>query len=434
MLARRKTNIGLISTSLLGIVLAATPGAARADWIVETIDSEGDVGTYTSLAVDADGNPHVAYYDQSLARVKYAKRVAGLWQAESISDLPGCFPALALDTQGRPHISWNRWAWHAEPVMYTHWDGSQWLTQELPYGVCPGRNNHTSLALTSAGVPHLAAVPTGAETWTDQLWYVTWNGSAWSGTQLTTGGAESGRATITLDTNDHPRIVWPCYYGGPAYLQYFWSDGSGWSSEWISDAVLPGSVWEPAAFALETDGTPQVTFLNTAWALMHGRRVGGAWQFDQVLSTVVHSWNALGLDANGSPHIACYDNTHLRYARQTSGAWCAQKAIAGVYYYPSIAIDPNGNPHIAYYDTVNQDLKHAWWDSSVYSGDMNCSGCVGFEDINPFVKYVSNLDAWQAAYPGCPAENGDIDGDGLHAGNGYPFDDINAFVRLLSGV
>ena len=51
-----------------------------------------------------------------------------------------------------------------------------------------------------------------------------------------------------------------------------------------------------------------------------------------------------------------------------------------------------------------------------------------FGDINPFVLYLTNFAAWQAAYPGCPPENGDINGDGL-----YPdFGDINPFVALLT--
>ena len=62
-------------------------------------------------------------------------------------------------------------------------------------------------------------------------------------------------------------------------------------------------------------------------------------------------------------------------------------------------------------------------------GDLNCDGTVDFADINPFVLYLSNYSAWQAAYAGCPPENGDINNDGT-----YPsFGDINPFVALLSG-
>jgi hypothetical protein len=67
--------------------------------------------------------------------------------------------------------------------------------------------------------------------------------------------------------------------------------------------------------------------------------------------------------------------------------------------------------------------------SSLHVGDLNCDGSVNFGDINPFVLYLSNFTAWQAAYTNCDARNGDINGDGT-----YPsFGDINPFVALLTG-
>ena len=64
------------------------------------------------------------------------------------------------------------------------------------------------------------------------------------------------------------------------------------------------------------------------------------------------------------------------------------------------------------------------------AGDMNCDGQIDFGDINPFVLYLSNNSAWQAAYPGCNVVNGDINGDGTYGGGS--FGDINPFVALLS--
>jgi hypothetical protein len=68
---------------------------------------------------------------------------------------------------------------------------------------------------------------------------------------------------------------------------------------------------------------------------------------------------------------------------------------------------------------------------AVLIGDLNCNGEIGFDDINPFVLYLSNFNAWQAAYQSCPPQNGDINGDGTY-GQGS-FGDINPFVALLSG-
>ncbi len=61
-------------------------------------------------------------------------------------------------------------------------------------------------------------------------------------------------------------------------------------------------------------------------------------------------------------------------------------------------------------------------------GDVNCDGNVGFADINPFVLALTNLPAYEAAYPGCPLEHRDINANGT-----FGFDDLNPFVALLTG-
>ncbi len=61
-------------------------------------------------------------------------------------------------------------------------------------------------------------------------------------------------------------------------------------------------------------------------------------------------------------------------------------------------------------------------------GDLNCDGEVGFGDINAFVLALSNPQAYETLYPGCPQANRDINANGV-----FGFDDINPFVQLLTG-
>jgi len=41
-------------------------------WEISTVDSEGDVGLFTSLAIDSLDLPHISYYDKTLGELKYA--------------------------------------------------------------------------------------------------------------------------------------------------------------------------------------------------------------------------------------------------------------------------------------------------------------------------------------------------------------------------
>jgi hypothetical protein len=73
----------------------------------------------------------------------------------------------------------------------------------------------------------------------------------------------------------------------------------------------------------------------------------------------------------------------------------------------------------------------ARWACERCIGDLNCDGFIDFGDINPFVLCLSNFDGWQTTFPGCPPENGDINGDGTYGQESLG--DINPFVPLLIG-
>jgi hypothetical protein len=63
------------------------------------------VGTFISLELDEQDNPHIGYYDETANVIKYARKLDGSWLIEVVAfdsyDL-----SLALDQQGRPHFSY----------------------------------------------------------------------------------------------------------------------------------------------------------------------------------------------------------------------------------------------------------------------------------------------------------------------------------------
>jgi hypothetical protein len=59
-------------------------------------------------------------------------------------------------------------------------------------------------------------------------------------------------------------------------------------------------------------------------------------------------------------------------------------------------------------------------------GDLDCSGGVDFNDIDPFVTALISRDDYESQYPDCNWLNGDIDENGA-----VDFNDIDAFVECL---
>jgi hypothetical protein len=63
------------------------------------VDTGGDVGMYTAIAVDSADNPHISYFDITNTDLKYAKRTLSCWQTETIDKggVVGYYPSIAID-------------------------------------------------------------------------------------------------------------------------------------------------------------------------------------------------------------------------------------------------------------------------------------------------------------------------------------------------
>jgi hypothetical protein len=98
-------------------------------WFVEVVDSVGHVGITPSIVVDAACNPHVAYSGDPAGgtdhELRYAFRSFSGWHIETVDTVgsTGGYSSISLDTQGRPHISYFegnngdvKYAWKSESI------------------------------------------------------------------------------------------------------------------------------------------------------------------------------------------------------------------------------------------------------------------------------------------------------------------------------
>jgi hypothetical protein len=129
------------------------------------------------------------------------------------SDLIASFSthrALALDSQARPHIVWHNTT--TQDIQYMYWNGSAWTGFAGPnFDIVSNTAFETcgpSLALDSQDRPHVAwmqmsGASCGSSVDPIEIHYRTWNGSAWTG-QL---GSDDNVSNTPLIDSQRPMIA-----------------------------------------------------------------------------------------------------------------------------------------------------------------------------------------------------------------------------------
>ncbi len=104
-------------------------------WTTQVVDTQGDVGKWTSIAV-CGNSPHISYYDATNLCLKYAHFENGSWEIEVVdSPKVGEYTSIALDTNGLPCISYydggSEWLKFARLLIRPEVDSTSPLHNEV---------------------------------------------------------------------------------------------------------------------------------------------------------------------------------------------------------------------------------------------------------------------------------------------------------------
>ena len=335
----------------------------RGVWHIVAVDTAGDVGRDTSLAV-VNGNPAISYCDTTNGNLKYVR---------------------ATDT-----------------------GGSSWGTpQTVDSAGDVGR--YTSLTVVN-GNPAISY----RDSTNDDLKYV-WasdpGGSAWGTPLIVDGTGSAGYYTSLAVVNGNPAIsYWDWANDDLKYVRATDAGGSSWDTPVIVDGV--GYVGWYTSLAV-VDGNPAISYCDSINGYLKYVRAsdanGASWGAPIAVDSAVVLASHTSLEVvNGNPAISYCDNINddLRYVRATDAdgsAWGTPLIVdstGNVGWHTSLTV-VSGNPAISYRDSTNYNLKYVRAsdpDGSVWHTPLivDCTGDVGINNSlavvngDPAISYFDN--------------------------------------------
>jgi hypothetical protein len=129
-------------------------------WTTEVVDATGPPNTngfpdrLTSIAIDSQGNPHIAYYDNAHGKLRYASKAGNTWTKTTVDAAGnvGGYVSLQLDATDQPFISY--YDVDQQDLKFAHLAQGLWRVLRVDSVGDVGR--WSSLRLGPEGDPYIA--------------------------------------------------------------------------------------------------------------------------------------------------------------------------------------------------------------------------------------------------------------------------------------
>jgi hypothetical protein len=299
----------------------ATWNSVDPDWVLETV-AEGDGLGYLSNSVELDpgANPHISYYDSTSKDLMYAVMEDENWTFETVDSEGdvGKFSSLALTSNSLARIAyWD--ATNMDLKCAAKTPSGSWLIMTVD---SEGRvGEYPSLTLRPNGVPCISY----EDQTNGDLKFAEWVGGSWSIETVDTPGwdeTDVGYQSSIAYFNRFPHISYFDYTNGD--LKYAKKVQGVWNIEVVD---RPGVVGAYTSILLDKSGKPHISYYSfTNGELKYAKKVGGTWNIELVNGHTGFNfgvWSSMAFLSNGRPIITYFEDVadEIWYAYRTGSGW-----------------------------------------------------------------------------------------------------------------
>jgi hypothetical protein len=338
-----------LSSIILGLCLESFAG-----WQIETVDSEGDLGRSSSIALDSSDHPHISYYDNTSRILKYASFDGSNWEVSIVDSSvdAGWNNSIALDGNDIPYIAYYDNTNHYLKCAYL--DGSNWNITTVDGSFYVGSYN--SIAFDNFNLPHIVY----SDDYQHKIKYASFDGFDWQLSYVDYSNYSGIYCSLAFGSNNIPQICFYNYSDDDLYYSLY--NGSYWQTSIIDS---DGNVGSNCSIDIDSADHPHVAYHDTTNSdLKYASFNGSGWS-----TTTVDSYGSCGLypdlalDSNDNPHISYCSGMDLLYAYKNGiAAWQLSVVdIDSLFNWTSIAIDSSNLPHLSYKSNDQDDLKYAFF-------------------------------------------------------------------------
>ena len=297
-------------------------------------------------------------YGESGASIQVSAIPGKIWNtvgAANFSAGKTSSTSIAIDSNGTPYVAYGdgNKSGYASVMKY---NGTSWVTVGIA-GFSAGVADNTRIAIDSTGTPYVAYKDGGNSSKATVMKY---NGTSW--VTVGTAGFSAGEADyISLAiSNGTPYVAYED--GNKLYkatvMKY---NGTSWvtvgSAGFSADVAVQGSI------AIASDGTPYVVYSDSSrsWYATVMKYNGTNWTtVGSVGFSAGRVYNtSMAIDSTGTPYVAYSDDGNSGKAtmmKYNGTSWVTVGAAgfsAGTAYTTSMAIDSTDTPYIFYGDGSN---------------------------------------------------------------------------------